>query len=193
MSGRSPVAAEVERDTHEHPTRTEINMGALTLVAPRTEHDALTGRKLYEFVKRKKPDAEFGLTSERVTLRFSFRGEDDLTLGLDTMTAWNVRQMQRGSFAKLYDAGVRYEREILCNHNGVVGICEEWWTSSVLYARKSGDCEDLSCTLAAQLIVQGETTARARARRSSIGWHIQVRRADGSIEDPSAKLGMLDQ
>ena len=141
-------------------------MGALTLVAPRTEHDAITGRKLYEWVKRKRPDAVLDLTSERVTLRFSFTGEDDLTLGLDTMTAWNVRQMQRSKFVDLYSSGVRYEREILCNHNGVVGICEEWWTSSVLYARKSGDCEDLSCTLAAQLITRGETKARARARRS---------------------------
>ena len=183
------MVAQLERDDATDGD----HMGALTLVAPRTEEDAITGRKLFEWVKRKKPDADFTLSSERVTLRFSFRGEDDLTLGLDTMTAWNVRQMQHRAFPDLYSSGVRYEREILCNHGGKVGICEEWWTTSVLYARRSGDCEDLSCTLAAQLILRGETKARARARRSSIGWHIQVRHPDGTIEDPSAKLGMLDQ
>lgn len=106
------------------------------------------------------------------------------------MTAWNVRQMQRAKFPPLYESGTIYEREILCTHAGVTGICEEWWTTAELLRRKSGDCEDLSCTLAAQYIIAGETKARARAKRSSIGWHIQVRRADGTIEDPSAALGM---
>ncbi|HET8938988.1 MAG TPA: hypothetical protein VFN67_36340 [Polyangiales bacterium] len=165
-------------------------MGALTIVSPRTDADAQTGRQLYEWIRARKPDALYNVTHERVTLRFSFSGEDDLTLGLDTMTAWNVRQLQRKPYPALYDSGTVYEREILCTHNGVTGICEEWWTTAQLLQRKSGDCEDLSCTLAAQYIVAGEKGARARAKRSSIGWHIQVRRADGTIEDPSKVLGM---
>lgn len=166
-------------------------MGALTIVSPRTDADVATGRQLYEWVRSRKPDALFDVTHERVTLRFLFKGESDLTLGLDCMTAWNVRQMKRNpNLPHLYDAGVQYEREILCTHNGVTGICEEWWTTLELYNRKSGDCEDLSCTLAAACILAGEKGARARAKRSSIGWHIQVRHQDGTIEDPSVKLGM---
>lgn len=177
--------------TIEEPIhKNEATVGALTIVSPRTEADAKTGRQLYEWVRHRKPDALFDITHERVTLRFTFRGEADLTLGLDCMTAWNVRQLERQSLPKLYESGVRYEREILCTHNGVTGICEEWWTFAELVKRGSGDCEDLSCSRSAELIIGGEKTARARAKRSSCGWHIQVRRGDGSIEDPSAKLGM---
>lgn len=164
-------------------------MGALTIVSPRTDADAQTGRQLYEWVRNRKPDALFDVTHERVTLRFLFQSEADLTLGLDCMTAWNVRQRQRGNLPTLYASGVRYEREILCTHNGVTGICEEWWTVAELMKRGSGDCEDLSSALASEYILNGEQ-ARARAKRSSCGWHIQVHRADGTIEDPSAKLGM---
>lgn len=164
-------------------------MGALTLVSPRTEKDGVFGRKLWEWLKPKKRDAQLDLTTTHVKVRFSFNGPDDLQLGLDCLVAWNVDQGRRNSFPWIYDSGVKYEREILCNHNGTITICEEWWSTAELLKRGSGDCEDLASTTAAQRILKGEH-ARAFARRSSVGWHIQVRRADGSVEDPSALLGM---
>jgi hypothetical protein len=164
-------------------------MGALTLVSPRTDADVETGRQLFAWVRSRKPDALFNVTHERVTLRFRFQGEADLTLGLDCLTAWDIRQLERNKLPPLYSSGIVYEREILCTHDGVTGICEEWWTALELHKRKSGDCEDLSSLRSAELILSGEQ-ARARAKRSKIGWHIQVHRADGTIEDPSAKLGM---
>lgn len=165
-------------------------MGALTLVSPRNQADSVFGRKLWDWVKAKKPKAQFDLTTTHVKLRFGFAGETDLQLGLDCLTAWNVDQCRREPFPWIYDSGVRYEREILCTHNGVIGICEEWWTTAELLKRGSGDCEDLGCTTAAMRIVYQKEHARAFAKRSSVGWHIQVKRADGSIEDPSAQLGM---
>jgi hypothetical protein len=165
-------------------------MGAITLVSPRTDADAAFGRKLWQWLKPRKPEAEYDLTTRRVTVRFAFNTPADLALGLDSLTAWNVEQNRHEKWPFIYDAGVHYEREILCTHNGVTQICEEWYTTRELLKRKAGDCEDLACTTAAQRILQGEH-ARAFARRSSCGWHIQVRRADGTVEDPSAKLGML--
>lgn len=80
----------------------------------------------------------------------------------------------------LYQAGVRYKRE----------RPDQWSPPTDVWRRGRGDCEDLAAWRAAELRARGEH-ARAVAYRSGPRmWHVVVRRADGSIEDPSKKLGM---
>lgn len=86
-------------------------------------------------------------------------------------------------YGPLYRSGIRYEREPPGS--------EVWQTTRMLYATRAGDCEDVSCVRAAELWSLGETLARPTVRRISPRLrHIQVQRADGTIEDPSLILGM---
>ena len=87
----------------------------------------------------------------------------------------------------LYAAGVRYEQE--------EGDREDWLDVPNVLARRRGDCEDLACWRVAELRVAGETGARVCFRRMihknglSL-FHVYVKRANGTREDPSARLGM---
>lgn len=73
---------------------------------------------------------------------------------------------------------------------------EDWDPAAVFMPRGWGDCEDLACKRAADLRRAGETSARADTYRSRIRpdgsavWHAIVVRGDGTLEDPSALLGM---
>lgn len=92
----------------------------------------------------------------------------------------------------LYASGVRYVRE---DYSGT--FPEDWQDVLELYRTRRGDCEDLACARAAELREAGEP-ARAVfvARRRPEGGrliHILVRRADGTIEDPSKILGMTGE
>lgn len=100
----------------------------------------------------------------------------------------------------LYASGVRYANEPEGQKfNGLPA--EEFALIPVVLARKKGDCDDLAPWRCAELIRSGEPAKiriQWRARRNPDGsrgrkyFHIVVRRADGSIEDPSALLGMND-
>lgn len=86
----------------------------------------------------------------------------------------------------LYQSGVRYREE---PEDGV----EEFASIPVVLARGWGDCDDLAPWRVAELRNAGERAKiRIQWRRTRRGklFHIVVRRADGSIEDPSARLGM---
>ena len=88
----------------------------------------------------------------------------------------------------LYESGVRYAVE-------PTGY-ELWDPTALLLARGAGDCDDLACARAAELRVrEGDPAARADCYPSAIRegrrtWHAIVVRGDGTIEDPSARLGM---
>lgn len=84
----------------------------------------------------------------------------------------------------LYASGVRYRREPPGR--------EEWEPIPVVLTKGWGDCEDLASWRAAELRVTGEDPhARVHVYQSApTTWHVVVRRGDGSIEDPSRKLGM---
>jgi hypothetical protein len=92
--------------------------------------------------------------------------------------------VQRGRpYPLLYDSGVRYVRE--------PPRSEVWQAPFHAMGTKAADCEDLSCWRSAELWAAGETAARPMVRRISPRLrHILVRRADGSVEDPSLILGM---
>jgi hypothetical protein len=87
----------------------------------------------------------------------------------------------------LYKAGVRYQRE---------GRGKESFQDVYnVLANKVGDCEDLCAWRVAELQEAGENASiRVKwAENRKTGkklFHIQVRRGNGSIEDPSRLLGM---
>jgi hypothetical protein len=64
--------------------------------------------------------------------------------------------------------------------------------AAIVNDRGWGDCDDLAPWHAASLRVTGEDPgARAVARRSGPKrWHCEVKRSDGTIEDPSREAGM---
>lgn len=90
---------------------------------------------------------------------------------------------------RLYESGVRYRRE-------PVGV-ERWQDIPAVLRSGYGDCEDLATFRAAELTVSGTLAVpsfrwRTVPERGTMLYHIVVEKADGSIEDPSAQLGMLD-
>jgi hypothetical protein len=92
----------------------------------------------------------------------------------------------------LYDAGVRYEAEELGD--------DDWRDVLAILDHAGGDCEDLASWRVADLRVRlSEPSARPHVTSSQVVhptegpytlYHIQVLRADGSVEDPSKLLGM---
>lgn len=88
-----------------------------------------------------------------------------------------------GKIPPLYSGRIRYQRE----RPG-----EERWQSAEETARRGyGDCEDLAAYRLGELWAAGEKKARARVVTITPTLrHVMVARADGSLEDPSKKLGM---
>ena len=125
-----------------------------------------------------------------LSITVPFEGERELVAALALLTVINVLQLRWYKLPPLYESGVRYrqEQEKQCWHP-IPGGCEDWLSVAELYRQRVGDCEDLAAARAAELILLGER-ARAIPKRTRAGWHIVVRRGDGSIEDPSARLGM---
>ncbi|MEJ2325395.1 MAG: hypothetical protein P8Y25_00685 [Chromatiaceae bacterium] len=89
-------------------------------------------------------------------------------------------------FPRLYHAGVRFKRE----PKGV----ETFVDAATCNWQGHGDCAHLAAWRAAELIERDHEPAtlmiRWRRRRYPKLFHVVVRRADQSIEDPSRKLGM---
>ena len=132
------------------------------------------------------PDAE--PDDPRVQCRIAERAQ--LGFALDATTAWNVLALRAEPLPSIYDAGVVYAREPQCRTaDGSERMCEEFVTAHEVRRRGFGDCDDLGAWRAAELRIAGEQ-AQAIPKPSAVGWHIVVRRGDGSLEDPSARLGM---
>lgn len=108
------------------------------------------------------------------------------TKGLQALADLHVllckRDLRANPQEPLYRSGVRYRRE-------AVGS-ESWQLPSETASLRGGDCEDLACWRAAELQIAGE---RARVLVKQVRprlFHVVVVRANGTIEDPSKKLGM---
>ena len=107
---------------------------------------------------------------------------------LTDVDVWCLKRSYRPGakrYPPLYDA-VCYVRE--------PGRVEIWQSIPALYARRIGDCEDLACARVAERLVVGDackpTLLGKPKKDGGILYHIVVKNSDGSIEDPSAKLGM---
>jgi hypothetical protein len=119
-----------------------------------------------------------------VTIPNTRRGLNRALTVLQGLSELQLRKVARaGSFPTLYGSGVHYERE----PRG-----REWWqTAADNFAVGSGDCEDLANHRAAELVVyEGEPARAVTLRTGHHSFHAVVLRDDGTIEDPSAKLGM---
>lgn len=100
---------------------------------------------------------------------------------------------------RIYESGVRYKEEpsrhaLLSFQGSGKQRVEEFAAIPAILQRGWGDCDDLAPWRCAELRMQGEKAKlRVQWRRQANGsklYHIVVRRADGSIEDPSRLLGM---
>lgn len=106
-----------------------------------------------------------------------------------------VMMRERGTFLPLYESGIRYRPE---RRGGRAPGVERFQTVDSSYELGFDDCDGLGPARAAELLNAG-VWARPWVVRSSSAdsaWHVVVlrRRADGTVyvEDPSARLGMLD-
>jgi hypothetical protein len=125
--------------------------------------------------------------SSLLAIQIPWRGQSDLVPALAALVGLNVYFIQAHRLPKLYTSGVRYQRE---GRKSDGTFHERWLTAPEVIRIGVADCEDLAAYLAAQRRLEGDATAMAIPRRSSIGWHIVVQRGDGTIEDPSKVLGM---
>lgn len=87
----------------------------------------------------------------------------------------------------LYDSGVVYRREPAGR--------EHWQDIGTTLLLKEADCEDLSCHRAAELYVfNHDKHVRPYLVYRTFGkatlYHVKVKHGNGTLEDPSAKLGM---
>lgn len=120
----------------------------------------------------------------RVKIVAPVAGERGLERLLRSLCELDADAVRSGRLPQLYRAGVRYRREPR-------EVREEWLTAPEVLSRGYGDCEDLACWRAAELMVSGEDPlARPILRRTASGWHVVVLRSGGGIEDPSRVLGM---
>jgi len=101
---------------------------------------------------------------------------------LEALVRINQMQLARKSMVPLYRSGVRYKRES--------GTGERWQSIIQLYKRGAGDCEDLSAALCALKRQKGIRCKVDLVRTGPRLLHAIVRYPDGSIEDPSKRLGM---
>lgn len=104
---------------------------------------------------------------------------------LDALAGIWARYLRRHPLAPLYATGVRYREE------DNLGQFEDWQSPVRTFERGLGDCDDLVLYRVAELQSRGESaSAQCVAQRSPLGvkMHVRVRRADGSVEDPSVIL-----
>ena len=106
---------------------------------------------------------------------------------LEALTTVNHIFLQSHNVPALYKSGVRYQNEPKEWPN------EHFDSVPVVLKRGWGDCDDLAPWRCAELRALGERAKiRIQWKRLPAGrlFHIVVRRENGSIEDPSAILGM---
>lgn len=107
---------------------------------------------------------------------------------LDALTRVNSSWLRGHPAApSIYTAGVRYVAE-------PVGQ-ERWRALPTVLETLTGDCEDLACARAAELRARGVDASAWPILTSPPSspvnvWHIVVKLPDGSMEDPSVRLGM---
>ncbi len=105
-----------------------------------------------------------------------------LSLLLRGLVALNRWLLARHDLPPLYESGVRYRRD--------AAGTEIWSAATIVYQRRRGDCEDLSCWRAAELQNAGVDAIACVKRTGRRRLHAIVCYPDGTIEDPSRILGM---
>lgn len=104
---------------------------------------------------------------------------------LNVLVNLNQSELRTYKLPWLYKSGVRYRRE-----PKVPGRTEDWKTISQIMRDGHGDCEDLAAARVAELRVKAGIKAVPWLKKKGKIWHVLVRYPDGTLEDPSRKLGM---
>lgn len=113
--------------------------------------------------------------------------EKSLLFLLESLVNINRMLLRRNkNIPPLYKAGVRYVRE-----QGT----EIWQDCLKILKRGIGDCEDLACWRVAELRNNGKVATpyiryTIDPTTKTYVYHVMVLRGDGSLEDPSKRLGM---
>ncbi len=110
--------------------------------------------------------------------------------GVVATNRWLLRMAKRRGkpFPSIYRSDVVFQRE------PNAGKYERFDNLLTTIKRGWGDCDDLAAWRVAELREQGEPANfkiywRLKNGRPKL-FHVQVRRADGSVEDPARALGM---
>jgi hypothetical protein len=125
------------------------------------------------------PDGVGGVSSEDrlITTRAA------LEAALEDLCAYNAAYLTlQPRLPDIYATSIFYKSEPPGEEN--------WLTYPVLLAIGFGDCEDLACARVAKLRQQGERKAKPYLYNKGSLWHVMLKRQDGTVEDPSAALGM---
>jgi hypothetical protein len=120
-------------------------------------------------------------------------GDDDESIiaAAEAAIAWNRWWLRRNPFAPLLHAsGVRYQRESkVWRDRGE----DRFVAIPYVMERGVGDCDDLVAWRTAELRERfGVPAVPLLVPQSPVLVHMVVQLPDGSIDDPSAALGMLD-
>jgi len=105
-----------------------------------------------------------------------------LTAAMQGLTALNYIILGRRKLPPIYQSGVRYVREPPGR--------EHWLRADEVYEDGEGDCEDLATWRAAELRRKGIPAMAIAKRSGRRKFHAIVVFPDGTIEDPSRRLGM---
>lgn len=104
---------------------------------------------------------------------------------LNTLVNLNQAELRTYKLPWLYKSGVRYRRE-----PKIPGRTEKWKTFSQIVRDGYADCEDLAAARVSELRVKAGIKAIPWLKKKGKVWHVVVRYPDGTLEDPSRKLGM---
>jgi hypothetical protein len=105
---------------------------------------------------------------------------------VEALVAANRALLRSLPVPRLFESGVRYQAE--------GPSTDDWQDIATTLERGNGDCEDLAAWWIAELREAGELAAAPLIHWYPSGdrtwYHVLVRRADGTVDDPSRALGM---
>jgi len=186
------VGVELQGDTAYPAIDIVIEVLNISAATPATFRAMLVGETVQEL-----SSSLFSKQIERLMYKItfcleSFKGPSPgaaatLRTMLDALTSVNVQWLRANPNApSLYASGVVYQREPPGR--------EDWQDIPCTLRRRNGDCEDLACWRAAELVVRSGIPAFAqfkwRKQPNGTLYHIVVQLPNGQIEDPSRVLGM---
>lgn len=126
----------------------------------------------------------------RVNICVPVGGPIGLEAALEALVALNrVYLRSHPTAPMLYESGVRYLRDV-DNRDQRKPRAELWYTVPDVLRSGGADCKCLAAYRVAELRETGEEARCLVKRVTAHLWHIQVTRGDGTMEDPSAELGM---
>jgi hypothetical protein len=129
-----------------------------------------------------------GLSDQELSFRFMARK-------MDTLIETNIDEMLGYVIPTLYSSGITYEHTIT---EGDERYDANWKDCIQCIVTKKANCKSLVAYRIAELRLNGFKASYSLIQKinddedQTQDWHVQVRHADGTLEDPSALLGMYN-